>query len=638
MPEYNPNAYYPGYGNFSSPYGMRGNSVYDTFQPQVFTPEFVGKPVENYESLLSTLNERNQSIADTVDTIDIALSNWDMMDQDVHLLNDAKDALKSSITDISNAEDYSKVDALLRKTYRDFAGNQGLIRGQQNKQKFNEYKSKLQSLVGTNGFTDQMAQNAIRMSKDTYVGLQYNPDIDYWSGDFRGYQPAEYVDIGKMLDQFGKGFEENAYGLAGATLSEDGKWIIKSGSQSRELTFDEVKDNMKLYITQEPGVLEYLKDRFNLTSYNNAQFESEDDKNKAQEFFVDKVLDNYLDAYANKYSFSQVATEQDLAANPNFWNEYEANKEAQNSNMEYGFDVSISLNKTFDNLSEKLIRKDRVYNEPLSFSSQYATGVSSGFRAPATVKKESAYGEFTKEELTTIANIGNKYFGYSSSNSKNPGGYTDQQLANIKDFVEKMNNDFEINHPINSNIDITDGFQATLFRNKTNDQLYRNAPEKGVLPGDYTRFWYFDPETGETYQGNSKQFKNKVVDDLEKNAPLQVLGKYDPENVFTVLTGKQEFANAYKVRFGDKTLITSGQITQKTPVDVLKNAMYNARFLPEVGGVEVDLTNIGFPIKGKLRITNDNTEPFVFTKQNGTEIKAESSEQLIYKIAQSYQK
>lgn len=75
------------------------------------------------------------------------------------------------------------------------------------------------------------------------------------------------------------------------------------------------------------------------------------------------------------------------------------------------------------------------------------------------------------------------------------------------------------------------------------------------LSGNYVNRYIYDPETGKTIQGKDFQ---ELLSGEPKGTKVQVVGKFNSKNPYTITTGNDAFATGEQVTVGNKTYVISG--------------------------------------------------------------------------------
>jgi hypothetical protein len=590
-----------GYGSYPYPYSGSGqNTVYDGFQPTIFAPEFVGQPVNDYRQFLTKMSERNQSVADTLDYLDIALSNINVREEDAPLLSQAKNGLTESINDLSNANDYSKVDALIRKTYKDFASNQGLTLAQKAKVEEEGHKKTLQTQVGKKGFTTEMLQNAMLLSKGQSSAITLDPKSGIYSGGFNPYNPAEYVDIGEILEKFGSGWKADAYKAMGAEVDTEGKYaapgemIVKRGTEWQRVLPEDLTKYMNIIVGENREIQEYLSDRFKLTTAGKLNLDSADVK-VAEELYKNGVLSNYVNAYANKFAFDNTASEFDMGNNATYQTKLREALEGQGQ----------PVDPVYEN--EPTVKLDEVIQNTIADVSEYfdASGkikakreASSGRSGYGSSSVEIPSVSYTLDEVPDnarqmIVDIG-KMYGIAKKFEQ----FSDKDRATVMKHIARIESISPEARVVSDKVDISVGPALYAIANnmfsekkgaKEEDYTRKSTTDK-TLPMNYRSKYFYDLEEGKMYAGNSEDFADDVLYNIKEGDMVSLEGLYNYGNTIPLMTGNANFADASRIKIGNKWYAVTNALSDKTPNRILYNTLSLAEMTKEHGAYPINMT------------------------------------------------
>jgi len=196
---------------------------------KAYTPQFIGRPVNRIAETMKNVATENQQIVDTANAIDIALSNEQVSEADMGIVNDAKAKLKEEIGNIATSKDYYMAKPRLNKAIKDtYLANPELRRANEEYAKQKQYETQLQSRIGKEGFTKDDYEKARAISLEGYAGGVRE------GKSFVPFIPADKVDLNKLVDEYGKGYMPEIMARSGweRGTGENTGYIVTSANKN----------------------------------------------------------------------------------------------------------------------------------------------------------------------------------------------------------------------------------------------------------------------------------------------------------------------------------------------------------------------------------------------------------------------
>ena len=212
-------------------------------------PTYTGIPLEQYEDTASQLQENYYRNVADMDKLQIMAENMPMFGADVKERERATNYIKETLSDIAKTGRFENATSQVRQLAKKFATDQRLNEAR------NRYQQGMQHLQNLDERYNkgEISENAYRYSKavlSQYPGLDQTENFSQYL-----FNPSNYFDVQDALDEFGKGWKENATS-SGWKPTGDGRWVKEDGTY---IDAQEVYDTMLNYAETNPEAITSIK-------------------------------------------------------------------------------------------------------------------------------------------------------------------------------------------------------------------------------------------------------------------------------------------------------------------------------------------------------------------------------------------
>ena len=375
-----PQQYNYNYGN-EVPYSVpfRTRKAGDLTYTSPF-PKYIPLPLGELSEATKTLAEKYKTAKTQADITETALKNEKTIDKDNPYKQAAIDKYTGALKSFQEQGNWEYGYKPVTDATKAYLTDQGLNLSKKNYIEQQAYEEKVKARIGQpvekGGLTQEQALSAIQMSRDTYKGVQYidpktrqvvDPNVagGLHIGEYKGYNPADYADLNKLMETYGQGYMSD---LAKAknweiTTDANGKMIItkpsaiigengykyETDSSREQVTYEEIQKGLTEIAKTDEGSRNWLESRFKLENYGShpEYFDKEGNLNEegtsAMENFKTGEYNQAIDRAANKFSFLKESKERDITTDDAYWeNKKFEYKKAKDAAKEQADMVTIS--------------------------------------------------------------------------------------------------------------------------------------------------------------------------------------------------------------------------------------------------------------------------------------------------------
>lgn len=283
-----------------------------------YQPVYVGRPIEQIESTLQSLSEKNKQIAGNIDAVDLALDSQTINPGDEQFRTAAKDRVRSGISEIMDSDDYSFIEGKVGKIAKDVYSDKGLNAAVSRTAGYNKHQEML----------DQAFMNG-NIDNEMYRAEKRKPYIQTQADEFGNYNPVYQtevvrpkMDVDGALKSFTSGIAPEFLKSKGIEVSKNADGVIEyidySSGKGEELSYDKVQGILKDYIDSGTEIGGYLDDYFTAVhknktyDENGVEMQPSDSEIKT---YKDKLLEPYINSIIYQKDLNDRTPGNLLAAN-----------------------------------------------------------------------------------------------------------------------------------------------------------------------------------------------------------------------------------------------------------------------------------------------------------------------------------
>lgn len=244
-----------------------GNLTYGDYQPQ-----YVGQDIEGIKAISQKANESYDANLGAQNAMDI-LQNEDMRKvrpEDAPTVKAAYDKAQADLKSIKDSGRWEDSEYKIRKVAKDYAMNNDVLGAKEKKANYDAWLADLNKRVGMKpeegGITTEQRDNAVRLSTTNPANNQpvkWNPETLKYEGQFRGYTPVKYQDIGAKMFALAKDWKASTEPI---TLP-DGRVVRNTANGYQDVTTkeyvneDEINKNLRTVILANPEDKAYIEEQ-----------------------------------------------------------------------------------------------------------------------------------------------------------------------------------------------------------------------------------------------------------------------------------------------------------------------------------------------------------------------------------------
>lgn len=228
-------------------------------------PTYAGLPIEEIQAVSKQMYDNYNANLANKDSLDILINQIPLLPNDDKYKKEQVSKIKNLFNEIQQNGNWEDAQYLVQQSVKDMTLDPALNAAKNSYQNYINYKTKLDTQVSDGTITKEAANKELSKAINNYDkqgGVYYDDKLGLYTGEFSGYIPPKYEDIGKILKTEFKDWKEtDILGLVTGNKITNfektpGGYLINGTSSL--ITDEEVQNAMRNYISNQSKYKESL--------------------------------------------------------------------------------------------------------------------------------------------------------------------------------------------------------------------------------------------------------------------------------------------------------------------------------------------------------------------------------------------